>query len=282
MASTLVMEESNVALHLLTELPDTEQELFFQLGKDLDTFTLFPKLAIEIRLKIYRLCFPSPRTVSISRPCPYLSHCTKLQARKADRAARRCPFPITLQINHESRKETLENYSILFTKDLLRFLGDAKSGAKDNNVVWFDYKRDRLYLRYCCIYSERLFSEWILMLTLVAPGRLERVKYLEIKNYSSTWKLVYNLLAKVHTTYDPQDPFSGLSTIRWVEMTEPASKCLLQFSGLEQLTLSLYDKESEIKPENIDEHQRAITEFLNLHPTCFQYEKIPQVVVRLR
>jgi hypothetical protein len=43
---------------LILELPDPKQELYFQHSNDTKTFTCFPKLAPELRLKIWKASFP--------------------------------------------------------------------------------------------------------------------------------------------------------------------------------------------------------------------------------
>ena len=85
----------------LCELPDPETELFLELSKNLDIFTSFPELPLEIRLEIWRLTFPGPRTVCLD-PCDCRDY------RESHRS-----FPISLQANHESRQETLQHYVII-------------------------------------------------------------------------------------------------------------------------------------------------------------------------
>src|SRR5271168_5367829 len=104
------MDESQSILDVFTfELPDRHQELFIQLGKDLQAFTYFQNLPLELRLAVWRLGFPSPRPVYFDGyPMErynmwYCQERNKLYN----------PFPITLRISRESRRETLSSYSIL-------------------------------------------------------------------------------------------------------------------------------------------------------------------------
>jgi len=90
-------------------LPDPDEELFVQHSFDLDSFTLFPKLATELRLKIWRLVFQrSPRHINIEEQIDvtrgfvannYMLICEAV--------------PITLSVNRESREETLRHFGVV-------------------------------------------------------------------------------------------------------------------------------------------------------------------------
>ncbi len=89
---------------LKLELPDPEEEITVQKsGRGPEIFRRFPSFPIELRLQIWKYCFPRGELVYAHE-------------------ARRCwsrgltPMPITLSINQESRSETLANYIIIFPK----------------------------------------------------------------------------------------------------------------------------------------------------------------------
>lgn len=72
------------------------------------TFTLFPELPSELRLKIWRFCVPGPRTVGVQYKMKrdYFDGKRKfnfLGWRSSD------PIPVILQICHESRSEALKS-----------------------------------------------------------------------------------------------------------------------------------------------------------------------------
>ncbi|KAE9370204.1 hypothetical protein N431DRAFT_344001, partial [Stipitochalara longipes BDJ] len=60
---------SSTSIPLFNQLPDPNQEIAIQRGKDTDTFTYFPELPIEIRLKIWRYSFPRPRPINLVPRC---------------------------------------------------------------------------------------------------------------------------------------------------------------------------------------------------------------------
>jgi hypothetical protein len=70
-----------------------------------ESFTLFPKLSVEIRLKIWRLSFPNSRKVEFR--WVVINPFDMLLAAVATN-------PITLYVNQESREETLRFYEAAF------------------------------------------------------------------------------------------------------------------------------------------------------------------------
>jgi len=103
----------------LEELPDPEGLLYEQ--NLFSTFTTFPKLPIEVRLKIWELSFCGPRTVvvEINRDDTFISD---------------CPTPITLSINKEARQIAQESYKNLSAKD-------------STKPIYFSPPRDSINLR---------------------------------------------------------------------------------------------------------------------------------------
>jgi hypothetical protein len=87
------MDEMAGALALLQLLPDPNQDLSIQ---TLSEFTLFPKLPLELRQKIWRHTFPKGRH--------YSSDVWFLRAPE---------HPISSQVSRESRDETLRHYHVL-------------------------------------------------------------------------------------------------------------------------------------------------------------------------
>jgi 2EXR family len=87
-----------------------------------EAFTLFPKLATELRLKIWKLALPGPRVVVVE-----YSKTTKLPFSPAR-------IPVILQVNRESRDEALKSYTLA-----LGFDGAA-------GRIFFDFSKDILVL----------------------------------------------------------------------------------------------------------------------------------------
>jgi hypothetical protein len=66
MALAMTLSTSSENLDIFDrELPDAHQQLSIQLGKDLEMFTIFNEVPIELRLKIWRLAFPATRKVDL-------------------------------------------------------------------------------------------------------------------------------------------------------------------------------------------------------------------------
>jgi hypothetical protein len=90
-----------------------------------DTFTLFPKLPPELRIKVWGFALPEPRVVEIDGwridKWPYISK----RSRKA---------PSLLQVNAESRSLAMISYKLSF-------------GNVDGGPTYFDFEKDTLYLR---------------------------------------------------------------------------------------------------------------------------------------
>lgn len=95
-------EASNYEVFKL-ELPDFNQAFSYHvLGKAAKKFRLLHRLPIEIRLRIWRECFPGRTTIRLE---PTSSHFTQ-----AGRESRYGIAPITLSVNQESRLETYKHY----------------------------------------------------------------------------------------------------------------------------------------------------------------------------
>ncbi len=97
----------------------------------LATFTVFPELPFELRLKVWKYVAPGPRTVTIS----YESHATRYKGKNISRFdgwGTPDPPPVILHICHESREEALKSYKLAF--------GSHFHAAK----IYFDFSKDTL------------------------------------------------------------------------------------------------------------------------------------------
>lgn len=93
------------------------------------SFTLFPKLPVELRLMVWELALPGPRVITI-------------QARRVSSAARGLPhltadysIPAIFHTSQESREAVLRKYEFAFPRNHLI------------NSFYFDFSRDVLFLR---------------------------------------------------------------------------------------------------------------------------------------
>jgi hypothetical protein len=108
--STSSLAEAESALTLLAELPDRKQELFIQLGDDLDVFHPFPDLPMELRLMVWRFVRPRPRKVIINPSFPFNFEDLESPIRRIALSQRYNAFPAILYVNSESRREALQSY----------------------------------------------------------------------------------------------------------------------------------------------------------------------------
>lgn len=100
-------------------------------NQPLQTFTLFPLLPTELRLKIWNLTIPGPRTVTIHyKTRPLKKH--QGNAFPSSRWISPDPNPLPLQICHESRTIALKSYTAAF--------GSHACPRK----IYFDFERDTL------------------------------------------------------------------------------------------------------------------------------------------
>lgn len=109
------MDDIKKILELLQlELPDSDQQLAFQnLHPEQDTFTLFPLLPLEIRRLIWHKSLPGRRFVSLGSFLCSAWHGERLGFENKVHKCLPEP-PILLQVNQESRRVTLENYTMIY------------------------------------------------------------------------------------------------------------------------------------------------------------------------
>jgi hypothetical protein len=153
------------------------------------SFTLFPRLPLELRLKIWQTMLPGPRTVNIQYKMKY----DEFDGKKVSSFTGWTsfdPVPVALHVCQESREESLKRYQTSFgsyfhaskiyfdfSKDILRFgaddgsskniylldifLGGGYHGANDVEKVrsMIVSINDDLYARRYFIWNEiRLFT----------------------------------------------------------------------------------------------------------------------------
>jgi hypothetical protein len=118
------------------ELPDPNQELFFQCPS---TFPLFLKLPLEIRRFIWRETFPETKRVWYSGLIGEAFCCNQL---------RNVPPLISAHINQESRTETLRQYSRLLPSsapcDIFAY--NIPSSTRKQPPMFWNGERDILSL----------------------------------------------------------------------------------------------------------------------------------------
>ncbi|TAQ86192.1 hypothetical protein B7494_g5482 [Chlorociboria aeruginascens] len=100
-------------------------------------FTLFSKLPVELRHKIWKEALPaSPRVVKVLK-----LHGSQYMVGKDGKGVFKCKLkvactiPVVLHVCQESRREALRVYTLAFSKNL------------DGRPVYFDFSRDELFLK---------------------------------------------------------------------------------------------------------------------------------------
>ncbi|KAF8854119.1 hypothetical protein BDZ45DRAFT_677200 [Acephala macrosclerotiorum] len=101
----------------------------------LESFTLFPELPTELRLKIWKLAIPGPRILSVGHRMQYGEGYgriipTAMEWRTSD------PVPTLLHVCHDSRTEALKVYQPSFA---------AFRTPRQEGKNYIDFSRDILY-----------------------------------------------------------------------------------------------------------------------------------------
>lgn len=157
------------------ELPDPKHQLFIQLGEDLDTFTLFPKLPIEIRPRIWRDAFPPPRYINLDYEIKYFS----TRYRRGISNRKQVKIPPTFHINRESRAETLKHYFTIHG-------GPSNLPLPPTHrIICLDPNRDHLYINFFNslfgFLAPRHFHYWISYLVSNFPACVNAIQFLEVR-----------------------------------------------------------------------------------------------------
>ncbi|KAN0089543.1 hypothetical protein V8E51_019803 [Hyaloscypha variabilis] len=87
-----------------------------QTPTNLNTFTCFPLLPIEIRFKIWHFTFPRAREVNFGNELLFRT-VWRYIPREIFQFEDELPLPIALCVNRGSRRETLKHYTVLFRGD---------------------------------------------------------------------------------------------------------------------------------------------------------------------
>jgi len=188
------VEAMNEAEHTLITATKAIQELVSTIQKretisinDFSTnsaeFPRFLKLPLEIRLMIWRHAFPSPKPFSLNFLFDYRDNTHLIDSnmkRKEWDALHNAPLPITLQINQESRAETLKHYTIIF-------------GGKLKTLEFPDYsyqplylnpRREHVYINWSALQNGTVFMHaLILELKVEYPRCFNALTSVDIRDY---------------------------------------------------------------------------------------------------
>lgn len=221
----------------------------------LRSFTLFPKLPIELRLKIWRSTFPRNRSIDLHKWAMARTY-------KFLEEGEGLPAPVTLYVNSESRQETLKHYFILREK-----IGCSRPD-------FFNPTLDRVYIQ-----AWKLYVYWYcldaFMNSLQADGTgtdiFGRVESLEVQ---TEWDACAQEVKRTPL------PSNGRLS-RWAQ--------LLGFTNLKRVLFviepALPDGNARQTVDEIMDRNQEIVgrfkSFFDLHKNRFQGGKAPLVTARM-
>jgi hypothetical protein len=208
--------------------PQSGHELLDKIDNALDTFTLFPKLPIEIRFKIWKYSFPRGREVNFADELIFKA--MSAEARGAFvQFEDSNPPPATLWINKESRQETLKHYYAVFRGDRSSIAGEKKRIEKP---FCYNPKLDTAWINPVALQAN-YSDEWFSYLASKAPEVFSWTKVLEVRKWFWCWP------SPVVMNNFPGDNnlLSYISLERGNDDIGKRLKPLLRFSSLEMLKL---------------------------------------------
>lgn len=160
------------------------------------SFTLFPKLPTELRLRILRFAAQAPRMVQISRE----SGCWKAQDKRTK------PVPSLLHVSRESRKEILKVYELYFCPYNIYFNFEYDIfglGGLDKPVLYTG-------LHEFCSLFDKMKSKDLSRVRYLAIGANLFVGYSEVK-----WCLLDFPALQQFTVFDDTSGYPGGERRAW-------------------------------------------------------------------
>lgn len=202
--------------------------------RPLIAFHYFPDLPLEIRLDIFRLSFPPPRTLHL-QPTNVKS-LPKTNDPSIIKRLYEEYYPVTLHVNRESRRETLNFYKLAI-QDITQFDQQSRVkefyGAEREITTWwcFNPAKDVFQLEnYNGFY-------WLPHNLLLNPGLLETIKHVQFEVLPHV--LVINDLrtSKRQFSHFANDIFATGGQYRIAHVGRTKYDYFLRFRNLEMVTL---------------------------------------------
>ncbi|PVH74842.1 hypothetical protein DL98DRAFT_537093 [Cadophora sp. DSE1049] len=228
---------STTTLALLLQLPDFLQNLVLQLGDDLDTFTCFSRLPVEIRLVIWRLTFPRGRHVNFDREIN--SSFYHWWGSDADTSRNlgietHCPLPTVFYVNQESRQESLKHYMVMPRVSATyppEFIGFSSKTPRTVTFrpLFFCPAVDTAFITMSTL-NDRKSTNWLTEVRNQSLKLFDSIGCLEIRDWSMDANEVEIFLGP-----DSSHPFITMDLFH---------SCLLQFTGTKALKFVLMNVRS--------------------------------------
>jgi hypothetical protein len=239
--------------------------------QDLESFTLFPKLPIELRLKIWRLALPPGRHVKMDLSHHFSESPTAPEyvTMKEDEHSP----PITLYVNRESREETLRHYTVIFRTDAIRPTKEYKE-----KPFCLDPSRDSLYFFSEWLHAEGedvlQFWDWMYHLDISLPRGFSSIRSLEYLDDRWGYK-------RVPANAAPPPPY------RWSVLLP---NIIFSFTGLTNLCVSVtsldgFTYQSFFRTwlssdQGKDTSKKMVEEWLDSKKEIFLAGKVPKLTFR--
>jgi hypothetical protein len=247
----------------------SEAETALTTGAEGRKFTLFPKLPIEIRLKIWH-CMFAKRHIELDMRSCYLEdmgYHEDTESPVHDKPPK--PYiPATLAVNRESREENLRKYHFIsFPRSHFEHFTSAVRQQFDLDIKygpgWVNPSVDSIFFPHPpAVMHDFFYVHWFSSMSFCIPDGLSNFRELEIRN---AWL--------DDTMVDEADDPQGLLL--------PLFQLILHFHGLKTILLT-GDNTPQYVPtdEHLEKLRKMVVDFLERHANEFIGDVAP--VVRAR
>ncbi|KAE9374348.1 hypothetical protein N431DRAFT_533189 [Stipitochalara longipes BDJ] len=190
------------------------------------SFMLFPKLAIELRLRIWRLSFPPTRVLEL----PVIVGGSPLEYKRSS------VNPVALFVNHESRSEALRIYRPLMRRSCYAF----RQRKAISIVIYFNPNTDIIRIRE--IGASPFWNARPIKSFVSDGGIIDHIKH--ITSYNVLW---YEL---------PESKFLA---------TKDEDMCFHYFKALEKINLVFFENYTLCKDSIAQDCKATVERYLEKH-----------------
>jgi len=232
-------------------------------------FELFPKLPIELRLRIWNLTFQKQH-VDLEIRKFWATNDWYRYYRWENYIPLPPKFPVALQVNRESRIETLHHYCIISS-------GDSRLSRvthKQTPPTCVNFSLDSCFFEFgglCRSKYESPYANWLSKLRSNARGGLSTLTELEIR---AAW---WNIPIQEEVDRDELYKFTGVFRNSGHFLLE--LRVALRFTGLKRLCVT-WSQHTSRDPESQKDCRESIQGFMDRKRDSFIGGQAPDVKVR--